>query len=434
MPPPLPPRYHLEVRLGRDHDIEEWLATDVNLDRPVLIRFLGPDASQRRRSEFLATVRQAAAVVHPHLEPIFAAAEVEEGAFAVSEWNGGLTLQSRLAAGEILDYAEFSQNAPGLAGALAALHQAGMVHGAIDPGSILYTVTRPARLGGFGRPSRFLATAIGDVAELAAVLEQSLTGLPPGGPPPSEVVDGVPAEVDSVLALARAGQLDASGLAHALEAAPRPQEPKVDVGRTWRVPALAAGLIVIAAGLIALGRFLAGTSGVPVIPGPSATAPTGLEVSTTATTTPSGVVGPVVVIAAATFDPYGGGGENDEDIEAIIDRNQETTWRTERYHDPLELLKPGVGVTVTVAGRPGSIELIGLAAGASFNLFWSAQQPPDPDDWETIASGRTGGGRLLIQVPVRDGGNWLLWFSSLPRRTDGSYWTNIAEIRFDPSP
>ena len=80
MPPPLPPRYRLEVRLGRDHDIEEWLATDLNLDRPVLIRILGPDAPDRRRQEFMSTVRAAAAVIHPHLEPVYAAEEVAGGA------------------------------------------------------------------------------------------------------------------------------------------------------------------------------------------------------------------------------------------------------------------------------------------------------------------------------------------------------------------
>ena len=46
MPPPLPDRYRLEVRVGRDDDIEEWLATDTQLDRPVLVRILGPDGDE----------------------------------------------------------------------------------------------------------------------------------------------------------------------------------------------------------------------------------------------------------------------------------------------------------------------------------------------------------------------------------------------------
>ena len=343
MPPPLPPRYRLEVRLGRDHDIEEWLATDLNLDRPVLIRILGPDATEKRRQEFLTTVRAAAAVIHPHLEPIYAAEEVSGGAYAVSEWSGGLTLESRLAGGNTLDPLEFAANAAGLAGALAALHKTGLVHGAIDSGSILYTVARPARLGGFGRPRRYLTTPVGDVTDLATVLERSLTGLGSGGPPPSEMVDGLPRAVDQALADARLGGLDAQGLAVALEAIPRPAPPEPeDPKRRKRIPLLATALIVIAIGLIALGRVLAGDVKVPVIPGPSATAPTSSTTAPTTTTTQPGSPVPVLIAAASTYDPYGEGGENDDSVAQVIDGDLATTWRTERYRDPIELLKPGV--------------------------------------------------------------------------------------------
>ena len=53
MPVAVPDRFRLEVRLGRDDDIEEWLATDTSLDRPVLIRLLGPEAAPDRRREFV---------------------------------------------------------------------------------------------------------------------------------------------------------------------------------------------------------------------------------------------------------------------------------------------------------------------------------------------------------------------------------------------
>ena len=33
MPPRLPDRYRLSVRLGADGDVEEWLATDEHLER-----------------------------------------------------------------------------------------------------------------------------------------------------------------------------------------------------------------------------------------------------------------------------------------------------------------------------------------------------------------------------------------------------------------
>ena len=431
MPPPLPPRYRLEVRLGRDQDIEEWLATDLNLDRPVLIRILGPDASDRRRQEFMTTVRAAAAVIHPHLEPIYAAEEVPGGAYAVSEWSGGLTLASRLTAGDTLDPSEFAANAAGLAGALAALHRSGLVHGAIDSGSIMYTVGRPARLGGFGRLRRYLTTPVGDVTDLATVLEQALTGYTQGGPPPSEMVDGLPRAVDHSLAEARAGRLDAEGLSVALEAIPRPlpDEPE-DPRRVKRIPLFAAALILIAIGLIALGRVLAGDLTVPVIPGPSASAPTSSTIAPTTTTTEPGSPEPVVVAAASTFDPYGEGGENDGSVGLVIDGDPSTTWRTERYRDPIDLLKPGVGLTVAVAGTPASIELLGVSTGVVFQILWSESRPPEPWQWEPIVSGRFEGGPQGYQLPSRDGGNWLIWFTSLPAQSDGDYWTTIGEIRF----
>lgn len=433
MPPPLPPRYRLEVRLGRDQDIEEWLATDTDLDRPVLVRLLGPDASHKRLKEFLSTVQAAAAVRHPNLEPIYAAEEVSGGAYAVSEWSGGLTLKSRLDGGETLEPNEFVSNAAGLAGALAAVHQAGLIHGAIDAGSILYTVSRPARLGGFGRPRRYLTTTAGDVADLAAVLEQSLTGYAPGGPPPSEVVDGLPRAVDEALARAQTGGLTAHELSVALQAIPRPALLLPDETTRWRrTPILAAALVLMAAGLIALGRFLAGNTGIPVIPGPPATAPnvtTELS-STTTQTTAAGAVVAVQVLSAATFDPYGEGGENDDRIGAVIDGDPDSTWRTERYRDPIELLKPGVGFTVSVAGSPVSIQIDGVAAGVAFVLAWSPERPDDLAGWETVASGRAEGVPLLLQVPRREGGNWLLWFTSLPQQNDGDYWTTVSEIRF----
>jgi serine/threonine protein kinase len=430
VPPPLPARYRLEVRLGRDQDIEEWLATDEHLDRPVLIRLLGPDANPKRRAEFLATVRAAAAVRHPNLEPIFEAEEVEQGAYFVCEWNGGMTLASRLQAGETLEYSEFADNAVGLAGALAALHRAGLTHAAIEPSSILYTVSRPARLGGFGRSRRYLATQAGDVTDLATVLEQALTGFTPGGPPPSEVVDGVPVELDRILARARNGELDANSFSHALDAIPRPV-PAVDTpARSLRVLILAAILILLAAGLIWLGRFLTGSSGLPVIPQSQATVPKPTIATTTTATEVTGVEAPPVISGAIAYDPFGEGGENDQNVGLAIDGNADTVWRTERYRDPMELLKPGVGLVIMASGTPTTLQIAGLQSGANFSLRWSDALRATPEEFETILTGVSEGGPVRLQLAPRQNGNWLLWFTSLPRQGDGSYWVTIAEITF----
>ncbi|HKX74341.1 MAG TPA: hypothetical protein VJR05_03040 [Acidimicrobiia bacterium] len=432
MPPPLPERYRLEVRLGRDHDIEEWLATDQNLDRPVLIRILGPETDERRQREFLAVVQAAAAVIHPHLEPIYAAEEVPGGVFSVSEWNGGLTLQTRLDAHQTLDPAEFLANASGLAAALAAVHDAGLVHGAIDPGSILYTVSRPARLGGFGRPRRYLTAPTLDVTDLAQVLEQALTGLPPGGPPPSEVVDGLSPVVDRALRFAQDGTYSARQLAEALEAIPKPVPPTTDESPTGRrAPLVAALLVLAAAGLIALGRVLSGDPTIPVLPGSPTTpsSPTATAATTTAVTSQAG---DPIIEGVLTLDPFGEGGENDGLVEQVIDGDPSTAWRTERYRDPMELLKPGLGITLAVRGAASGLQISGITPDTDLWVGWSSGRPEQPEEWERLASVRTTGSQVSLQLPSRTDGNWLIWFTRLPQQGDGDYWTTIAEIRFLP--
>ena len=172
MPLPLPTRYSLEVRVGNDEDIEEWLATDADLDRPVLIRMLGPESTLTRRAEFLGAVRGAAAITHPNVAQVFSAIEIDEGVYSISEWPGGIRLSDRSAADLTLDPGAATANAEGLARALAALHEIGHSHGALDASAIFYGPGRPAKLGAFGRPKR----PLGDVVALAGTIDQALTG------------------------------------------------------------------------------------------------------------------------------------------------------------------------------------------------------------------------------------------------------------------
>ncbi len=75
MAPKLPERYQTQVRLGRDGDVEEWLATDTALDRPVLIRSLDASASVERRRLYTEAVRDAARVAHMHLAKVYEVAD-----------------------------------------------------------------------------------------------------------------------------------------------------------------------------------------------------------------------------------------------------------------------------------------------------------------------------------------------------------------------
>ena len=426
MPPPLPERYQLEVRLGRDGDVEEWLASDRILDRPVMIRILGPDSSPTRRVAFLHAVSAASAINHPHLASVFNAGEVAGGVFAVSEWTGGMSLRDRLDSDETFEVGEFLPNAAGLAAALAEMHEAARVHGAIDSKSIQYAVAHPAKLASFGRPAIY-SSRQDDVKALARTLEHALTGGPVGGPPPSEIVDGLDPQVDRVLRDAQQGMLTARQLADGLTAAPSPSPPSAPApGWSRRLLVVAAGLVVTAAGLVALGLLLVEGSGAPIIvPPPAAGAET-----TTTTTLPTEPVGPVQVIDIRSIDPFGGGDENDDLVGNLIDDDAATAWRTERYRDPLPLLKPGVGVAFEVRGTPASVEFVRMTAGVAYQLAWSPAQPEDPAAWEPIVTGRTAEGNTTLQLPPRPDGNWLLWLTDLPSPDGSDYSADIAEVCF----
>jgi hypothetical protein len=435
MPPPLPERFRLEVRLGRDDDLEEWLATDTSLDRPVLIRFLGPESTIERRAQFVRAVRAAAAVSHPHLASVYQVDQIDDGAFSVSEWTGGATLASRLGAGDTIEPEEFLPNASGLTSALAALHDQGVTHGGIDTEAVTYTVSHPAKLGAFGRPV-LAATTTEDVAALARTLEVGLTGSPPGGPPPSESIDGLSPVVDKILRAGERGSMSARALSEAFATAPTPRRPQPESTRpSRRLLFVAIALVLAAAALVGLGRVFT-PSGIPMLPPPAPVAQSGststsMASTTTTVTVPTDGADVLDVGSPATLDPFGGGGENDGEVEGLVDGDLSTSWRTELYLDPLPLLKAGVGVTVEVDGTPSGLDLLGLSPGAVVELAWAEEAGDVPGDYDVVARLVSQPGASSIQLPARDGGTWLVWFTDLPQVGD-TYSASISEVRFRP--
>lgn len=439
MPPPIPDRYRLEVRIGRDEDLEQWLATDTTLDRPVLLRILGPEASEERRSRFLAAVRAAARVNHSHLAAVYTADETQHGMVAVAEWVGGMTIADRLASGQGVEPDDFLPNAAGLAEALDALHEAGVVHGGIDTSAIYYSVSHAAKLGAIGRRQRH-STVNGDVRDMGAALEEALTGAPAGGPPPSQVIDGLSPLVDRALRRAQRGELTARQLAEAMHAAPTTRTPRPErPGSSRRLLIVAGVLVVLAVGLVGIGRLLLAGDDSPVLfPATSEPSdqPRVVPTSTVATTPaasdpgePAELPSVIPVRTIRSVDPFGGGEENDERLGAIIDGDADTFWRTERYRDPVQLLKPGVGFAVELERDPVTVQVTANNAGALVDIAWTASDV-DPNSWETLARVELPSGTLDLQLPERSGGTWVFWITELPLNGDQNYWVEISEVRF----
>jgi len=431
MPPPLPERYRLNVRLGRDGDVDEWLATDENLERPVLIRVLGPEASPQRSAAFTASVRAAASVGHPHLQKVYAASGAGGGtaAYSVSEWDGAVSAADRLRAGETLPVEEFLPNAAGLAAALAQFHDTGTVHGAIDTSAIHFSAAHPAKLGGFGRTHR-RRDAAEDTADLAAALREAITASPNPAVKPSHVAEGLPPAVDEALDDAESGRLDADGLAAALRAIPYTPQEAPEPTWDWRpfvtFALVAAAAILVAAVGLAVSLDPESAFLFPASPAenPSATTPTPTPI-------PPVDDGPAFEATAAAYDPLGDGAEDDEQAGATVDDDSRTVWQTEAYSEPLEGLKDGVGLVFLVAGDPSAME-VSATPGTRYRVGWSESLPQAITEWTDAGSGTTLAGASHIQLPVRTGGRWLLWLTHLPETEEGTFRSAVSGVRFLP--
>ncbi|MDX2344966.1 MAG: hypothetical protein QNL12_15265 [Acidimicrobiia bacterium] len=433
MAPQLPDRYETQVRLGRDGDIDEWLATDTALDRPILVRVLDADASPARLAEFIAATRAAATVEHVHLAGVYEVAKSPSGgAHAAIEWNGGVSIADRLAAGETLPVSEFLPNAAGLAEGLAALHAAGVTHGSIDSGAIVFSAAHPAKLSSYGRKRRSHQPSE-DTAALARALRIAVTGSASPAIRPSHLVEGLPPSVDDAIRRAESGDYDAKALGTALRAIPSSLPPPRRAGWSWRwlIP---AGMLLVSAIVIAIiGLVIDVDPDSPFLF--PATPPVARIVTTTTslpteTTLPEAAPG-VLAAEAAVYDPFGDQSERERDLPLLTDGDFGTSWRTERYFDPLPLLKDGVGITFRVSGAPGMMELR-ASPNSSYSVLWAETVPTSFAEWEPIGSGTVFDAPVSLQLPGRDGGFWLLWFTDIPEQAPGEYFTQVFEVTFQP--
>lgn len=428
MPPRLPDRYRLTVRLGADGDVEEWLATDEHLERPVLIRFPGPAGSSTRMEQFLSSVRAAAATSHPHVQTVFAAGELHGSAYAVSEWDGAVTVADRLRAGETIPVAEYLPNAAGLADGLAAFHASGGIHGSIDTAAIHFSAAHPARLAGFGRVPT-TTTQEEDTVALANVLRTAITGSDNPWVQPSQVTEGLPTSVDSALGAAAAGSIGAAELADALRTIPYspPQDPK----SRWSPRGLFI-FGVVAAAILALAALGFAIDIDPDSPFLYPAAPAENRPAAPVTTIPVVDAPTDVSIAssALAYDPLGDGAENNDDAAAAVDGDRSTGWDTERYPGPLAETKAGVGLVVTATGAISAIEITG-SPNTRYLLGWAAEPVPTPADWQSVGSGTLLTGTTRHRVPVSEG-VWLIWLTDLPEQPDGTYAATISDVSLIP--
>lgn len=427
MPPRLPERYRLNIRLGSDGDVEEWLAQDESLDRPVLIRYLAPESTADRHGAFLEGVRAAAGLTDVHLQKVFAAAETSASAYSVSEWDGGVTIADRIRVGEGVPVAEFLPNAAGLCRALSSFHASGGVHGAIDTSAVHFSAAHPIKLGAFGRTARWSDPAE-DTMALAEVLRAAITGSDDTTVEPSRVVVGVPRSVDLALADGIAGRVTAADLGSRLASIAYDEPQQLAEARPWRALAIFATIVVAISLIAAVGLAVDFDPDSPFLY-PIAAEPT-TPTTTIVVEVPDPEEAAELDAAVEVYDPLGDGTENDAAAINVLDPSPAVAWVTETYSRPLTEIKDGVGLVFTVDGSPQAMIVSGTP-GTVYGVGWSPSLPADPAEWEHMARGTLQASGNRIQLPVRVSGVWRLWLTDLDAREDGTYQSRVSSVRFE---
>ncbi|MGW1678165.1 protein kinase domain-containing protein [Saccharopolyspora sp. NPDC002376] len=149
-------RYRLEGTIGRGAMGHVWAGTDELLHRPVAVKELrlSPGLAEEHAAEMreraLREARAMAALNHPNTVLLYDVARENEQPFVVMELVRGLSLSQLLNKHRSLPPAKLAVLADGVAAALQAAHEMGIVHRDVKPGNVLLGAGRQVKLADFG--------------------------------------------------------------------------------------------------------------------------------------------------------------------------------------------------------------------------------------------------------------------------------------------
>ncbi|HXH07352.1 MAG TPA: protein kinase [Vicinamibacterales bacterium] len=187
--------YRIDALLGRGGMGAVYRARDLQLDRTVALKVLAGDPGDAQaRARLVREARAASALNHPNVVTVHAVEQQPEFDCIVMEWIDGVPLGQAIPPGgfpvdTFLDYAVQ------IAGALAAAHEAGIVHRDVKPSNISVTRTGVIKVFDFGIARRLpLAQDDTRAATIGATLAPgaALTGTP--GYMAPEQIAGQPAD------------------------------------------------------------------------------------------------------------------------------------------------------------------------------------------------------------------------------------------------
>jgi TolB-like protein/Flp pilus assembly protein TadD/tRNA A-37 threonylcarbamoyl transferase component Bud32 len=143
--------YRLDEQIGEGGMGVVWKATDTRLDRQVAVKVLAESFLQdhQRLSWFEREAKAIAALNHPNIVTLHSVEEHDGCRFIVMELIEGTTL-SRVIPDEGLPLEQFFVIAIGLADALSAAHEKGIIHRDIKPANIMVGAEHRTKILDFG--------------------------------------------------------------------------------------------------------------------------------------------------------------------------------------------------------------------------------------------------------------------------------------------
>ncbi len=148
-------RYGIQRELGSGGGATVYLAHDLKHDRQVALKVLRPEVALGLGPErFLAEIRIAASLSHPHIVPLLDSGQVGSLVFYVMPYLEGPSLRDRLRAEVQLPLDESLRIAGELAEGLECAHRHGVIHRDVKPDNVLFHEGHAALMDfGIARPA-----------------------------------------------------------------------------------------------------------------------------------------------------------------------------------------------------------------------------------------------------------------------------------------
>jgi serine/threonine-protein kinase len=461
-------RYEVEAVVGSGGMATVYRAHDRVLERVVALKVLDPrhEGDPQLVGRFRDEARAAAKLTHPNVVGVLDRVMHGGREFIVFEHVEGETLKQLVAREGPLEPTRAAALGCGVARALAAAHERGIVHRDVKSQNVIVGEDGRPRVADFGvarapgsqeltESGAFVGTGTyiapeqarglrvdgaADVYALGVVLYELLTGAPPydgvnsvevamrhvNDPVPRvrdarpDCPPGLAVLVERCLAKSPGSRLDAAELASELEREARPTASPAPVAaaeeeqtfvisrrqpqRSRRLwPWLALLAVACFAGAFALVAVLVNGDG-------------------------NGAAAPVPVSAVATFDPVGGDGEHDETLAFATDGDPSTFWTTEGYDGDFSSFKDGVGIVLDV-GQPRELDSLTVESDlAGFTAEVRRCSSAECADPVPIAGPQEAGATTTWELDGAEARYLLLWLTELSPDAEGKDRAHVNEV------